>query len=517
MADQEYDEGYDENEDNDAIAAPVAQNTIGAKIKKNLPLFVISAAFHFFILFIISLIPGQSPVTEEKKVVITDYVEQEEQEEIEEIEEVEVEETEVEVDTETETEEVEEVTEEVEMEEVEETEEVEQSEMMDAISDAPPADVSGDMMMMGIGGGGAGGGGGGMPTGYSNRSKGNQRKAVSKFGGDPKTIKAVEAALKWLAEHQESDGSWDAEKYEGHGGKYVESITAAAILPFLGAGHSERIGNYKKTVRSGIRFLNKKVGEKIKKNKAGPHFGKNYGSALILMALAEASIFGSSPSTTKNANAIAEMFLDQYKGTGWHYHKGGGDLSVSGWIALGLKSAKAAELKAMKSKDAKKMFEDYSDWIENEMTNEESGKGFYSQGQAKAGKGGTAHMTWVAMFQKQFLGFPKGDKFLKKASENTIDWIKQNNWVGKKDHLGDIYGVYYGTLGAFQQQGDVWKHWNKAMKVSLISKQRTGSPKKLGGSWDPTKGHTADVGGRVLTTALAALCLEVYYRYDVMQ
>jgi hypothetical protein len=36
----------------------------------------------------------------------------------------------------------------------------------------------------------------------------------------------------------------------------------------------------------------------------------------------------------------------------------------------------------------------------------------------------------------------------------------------------------------------------------------------LAGSWDPKGDNWAATGGRVYTTALGALCLEVYYRYS---
>jgi hypothetical protein len=54
------------------------------------------------------------------------------------------------------------------------------------------------------------------------------------------------------------------------------------------------------------------------------------------------------------------------------------------------------------------------------------------------------------------------------------------------------------------------------MKKSLVSTQRQGAPKDMGGSWDPTPGHFGEKGGRIFTTAVLALCLEVYYRYDMM-
>mgnify|MGYP003344403264 FL=1 len=34
------------------------------------------------------------------------------------------------------------------------------------------------------------------------------------------------------------------------------------------------------------------------------------------------------------------------------------------------------------------------------------------------------------------------------------------------------------------------------------------------GSWDPDRDRWGKAGGRVYTTALGALCLEVYYRYS---
>jgi hypothetical protein len=55
-----------------------------------------------------------------------------------------------------------------------------------------------------------------------------------------------------------------------------------------------------------------------------------------------------------------------------------------------------------------------------------------------------------------------------------------------------------------------WRTWNRALRQRLLALQRTGGT--AAGSWDPDTvwgGH----GGRVYSTSLAALCLEVYYRY----
>jgi hypothetical protein len=55
------------------------------------------------------------------------------------------------------------------------------------------------------------------------------------------------------------------------------------------------------------------------------------------------------------------------------------------------------------------------------------------------------------------------------------------------------------------------------MKKSLVDNQckggaLDGSEQDQDGSWDP-KGHYEELCGRTYTSALGALCLEVYYRY----
>ena len=74
----------------------------------------------------------------------------------------------------------------------------------------------------------------------------------------------------------------------------------------------------------------------------------------------------------------------------------------------------------------------------------------------------------------------------------------------------NFYYWYYGTLACFQHQGDVWEQWNGAMRKVLLPSQETSG--RRAGSWTP-EGNWADAAGRVVQTALATLCLEVYYRY----
>ena len=75
----------------------------------------------------------------------------------------------------------------------------------------------------------------------------------------------------------------------------------------------------------------------------------------------------------------------------------------------------------------------------------------------------------------------------------------------------NVYYWYYATLALFQLQDDRWRAWNEALKGRLLATQQP--PKQAqAGSWEPD-GLWGGYGGRVYSTALSCLCLEVYYRY----
>ncbi len=74
----------------------------------------------------------------------------------------------------------------------------------------------------------------------------------------------------------------------------------------------------------------------------------------------------------------------------------------------------------------------------------------------------------------------------------------------------NLYYWYYGTLAMFRLQGPRWVKWNEAVSTALVHGQ-VGSGDGSG-SWDPDP-LWGGYGGRVFSTSLGAMCLEVYYRY----
>ena len=80
--------------------------------------------------------------------------------------------------------------------------------------------------------------------------------------------------------------------------------------------------------------------------------------------------------------------------------------------------------------------------------------------------------------------------------------------------IRDTYYWYYATQVMFNLGGPEWDQWNRTMRRMLIETQCQDGCAM--GSWDPER-PTPDIwgmkGGRMVTTTLSTLTLEVYYRY----
>lgn len=75
----------------------------------------------------------------------------------------------------------------------------------------------------------------------------------------------------------------------------------------------------------------------------------------------------------------------------------------------------------------------------------------------------------------------------------------------------DMYYNYYATQVMKHIGGRSWENWNAEMRDHLVKSQdKEGA---AAGSWTPGRGHAEEKGGRLYTTSLSCMTLEVYYRY----
>ena len=395
--------------------------------------------------------------------------------------------------------------------------------------------------------GGGWGGGNGTGTGVGNgaghgsfgqRSGGGRRLMVMKHGGSKATESAVDLALEWLARHQEADGRWDHLKHGGagqyHGGVTGDAaMTGFALLAFLGAGHTEKIGKYKEHVRRGLLWLLEKQG-KVKDGQWNkhPHEGRwtdlNYTHGIATMALSEAAAMGRNAEMRKAAQkAIDGVEYAQNRADNeserwaWDYFPKGGtnDASIMAWNVLALKSGKVAGLKVDPA-----CFEGTIRWIDHaQILDPHKGKDhiddydwlgglmpYRGKPGAVNGVGGWATMAAAALCRVMFGGAALDHP----GVLGPCNKIKVSNLP--KGYPYNLYYGYYAALLMFQKGGDHWAAWNEAMKPALLNGQRKGGPKDgsaadVDGSWD--YGAETACESRVMSTCLAVLSLEVYYRY----
>ena len=365
-----------------------------------------------------------------------------------------------------------------------------------------PLGGTGVVGTMGVGGGG--------PAGvYGFRSGGGRKKCVMRYGGSKQTESAVEAALKWLADHQEADGHWDARKHEGggnvSGGRIVSdvSVSALATLAFLGAGYTHKTaGKYRDNVARAVTWLRAQQLESGAFVRDGSGY-QVYDHCIGTLALAEA--YGMTrdaelrPVAQKGVDYVIEI---QEPYSGWH-HGSFRSTSVLGWAVMALKSARMAGL----SVDGRG-FQGAMNRLD-EVTDPDSGKvGYCRRGQSSFGRGFV--MTGVGMVSRFFMGAERDEPMLAKGAGLLLTDVPQWKARCSVRDVQYFYHWYYGTLALFQMGGERWKKWNEGLKSTLLPNQRTDGD--ANGSWDPDAGW-APTGGRVYSTAMGALCLEVYYRY----
>jgi hypothetical protein len=292
-------------------------------------------------------------------------------------------------------------------------------------------------------------------------------------------------------------------------------VTGLALLAFLGAGETSRHGHYRKTVHAGLTYL-----RKIQDAEGcfGPRMAKNftYNHAIGALAMAEAYALTGSPMLKRSAqDGIDFVHRCQNPYLAWRYgvRPGDNDTSVTGWMVMALKSARIAGLRVDQA-----AFDGAKAWIEKATEPEYGMVGYTARGTGPARPTDlmdrfpadrSRSLTAVGILTRIFCGEnPEKSEPIRSGTAMVMQVLPV--WDESSGAI-DMYYWYYGTLAMFQVGGDAFEAWNKSMKSAIIDHQRKDGCEK--GSWDPIGPWGRD-GGRVYSTALMTMCMEVYYRYD---
>ncbi len=397
---------------------------------------------------------------------------------------------------------------------------------------------------IGLGGNIGGGGGPGGRGGFQYRR--------ARGGGGHKGDQNVMWALYWLRDHQQEDGVWSADGFHAmcgrpsRHGKHVfqrqgrcsnknggddrgwkmatDGVTGLATLAFLGAGYTQEEGEFKVTVKKALRYL---LAIQTDDGCFGPKDDEHYvyNHAISTMAVAEAYAMTGAKKLKGPAQRAVDFIAsaqneDPDRGyLGWRYgvKPGESDGSVTGWMVLALKSARAAQLSIPDHcwEGAKRLYDDLTGDV----------NGYPKTGYITKG-GPNARLREAASFLpnpsidainvlcRLFMGVPRTNSLLQRQASiitqpNNLPTIEDKTKI-------DLYYWYYASLAIFQMGGSYWKKWEDPMIKALTGSQRTEDMKQcVYGSWDPI-GAWGMPGGRVYATAINCLTLKVYYRYEFL-
>lgn len=344
--------------------------------------------------------------------------------------------------------------------------------------------------------------------GLSGRTPEMQIKLGRKYGSSPQGDAALEMALKWLADHQRPNGSWsfnlDLDPCNGqcrHSKKSkdtptpVTGSTGLALLAFLGAGHTHKSGAYSETVRDGLYFLRAKARE----TQQGYDFqyGSMYGHGIAVMALAEALTMtrdedGNYESDLYEMVKRASYFtvVAQHDNGSWGYVPGSpGDTTQTGWQTLSLIATRrnGIDLRSNtlpKVKEYLLSVRDPKDWS-------------FGYNTPHAEPTTTAIAATLMLYLGQGPGYTPLDEAL-------------NGIAARGPTLTNVYHDYYATLALHHARHRDWDRWNTKLRDHLVASQAQDGHER--GSWH-FKDKWGDVGGRLYTTAMCAMMLEIYSRY----
>ncbi|HRF01895.1 MAG TPA: hypothetical protein PLI18_15350 [Pirellulaceae bacterium] len=330
-------------------------------------------------------------------------------------------------------------------------------------------------------------------------------------GATIESEEAVRMSLQFFAAHQEADGRWDASRFEagreeqvlgedrgGAGGNADTAITGLVLLSLLGHGETHLEGEYRESVQHGLEFLIRSQGSDGNLFGEAEPFARMYAHGIATIALAEATAMSGDPRLQQAlaaALAYTRSAQDPVTG-GWRYRPfDSGDMSQFGWQIMALEAGEQAGIPIPESTllGARRFLESCS-------SGAAGGRCSYRPREQPS-----ATMTAEGLACRYFLDHHRDAPRVREALETILAGDPED-----APNRPNLYFLYYAALGLQQHGGPEWERWNVLLQRRLQEMQiREG---ETAGSWS-SETRWGGYGGRLYSTAIATLCLEMPYRY----
>lgn len=292
---------------------------------------------------------------------------------------------------------------------------------------------------------------------------------------DDDTKKAVDKALKYLAEKQEADGAWGN-----------TAITGFTLLAFMSNGHQPGQGDHGKAVAKGIRNLCSAAREDG--YIVGARGGNMYCHGMAALALTQAyGMTGDEDVKKITKRAIELIIKTQNNEGGWRYDPSptGADISVTIMQVMALRGAKDAGIHV-----PDKVMNDAIKYV-NKCRDARTGGYRYQTFGGAAGYARTAAGVCVL----QLCGQYDADEI-----KAAVEYMEKTG----DDRAHYWYGHYYACHAMNQVGGELWEKYYKRMRDQLLRTQQAS------GAW--SDGREAAYGP-AYQTSIAVLILSVPTHY----
>lgn len=330
---------------------------------------------------------------------------------------------------------------------------------------------------------------------------------LAALGGTEASQTAVDRAVNWIASHQLPDGSWNFD-HAGHGEgvgnlNAPRTATALAILALVGAGQGQRTAEHRLCVFRGAQYL-------VRQMKAASPPGSLFENtrselpshAIATVALCEVGADARNKAFLDAARSAVQLIaVTQNPDGGWALalpsspkaERRPSDIFVTGWTITALSTARVAHLEIPNA-----TLERAGVFLDSLRSPDRSGYGRFPSHPADS------EATPVGFLARIYLGWQVDKPELRRYADRLGELGPRRD--------GNLAFDYHATLLARYHAGSAWNAWNPAMRDFLVSQQVATGPDS--GTWYfPNGNDLAHQGGRLYSTAMAALILESYYRY----
>ena len=330
-------------------------------------------------------------------------------------------------------------------------------------------------------------------------------------GGSPETEAAVQAALHWLADQPEPDGRWDARR-TGPAAKRSPTassrpdagleadtgMTGLALLALLGRRSNPlSTAPIRENVRRGLEYL--LANQDTDGNLAGSadRFAAMYCHAMATFALSEAYGMTGDPrldDAVRRAIGYTVAAQDPYGG-GWRYRPARSRRHQPTGLAI----HGPEERRTGRHPHPRHNPPGHLRFLQSVASGRSGGLASYRPGEPIS-----RTMTAEALVCWQFLGLARRAPGRRRGGRIP-------RWRVARRRPAELLLLVLRHAGhCISCRARPGGDGTRPCSAQLLATQRKAAP--LAGSWDPDP-VWGGYGGRIYSTSLGALCLEVYYRY----